>query len=386
MSGNVRGKVDIFVNTGDSGKNCQEFFKGLYDFLVSHPNMTLVARNSGALSTSGDTAYWDQSGPFKTNAWAVFKLGKTIEKPFTVYFQIQLGMSGDFGNVSPGSPGLAENLANGTCVAIQVAMGVGGDENPFKGTMNAGSPNDTRANPIWGVPTGGTACHVFPRSNNSLGAHTTAKQNFTIISQPSTVACRYHIIADDDSLIILADQSDDNSFSLYWAGTYEPRADISITRPFLSFGSYSNSLPILLGTAFGTTAGTLQQGGVVTAINEVRSVAFDRLQGIVSSSILPTQMGNGSNESDEYGIPFFGIEAVSSGGPSLGFLGDIFLMRETSNVATNDTDSAFFRAAFGSATTTAVKVTVPWSGVAAPKATSTRSGSTFVRGRVAADG
>lgn len=380
MSGDIRGRVDVVVNTVSSGNNAQEFFKTLYDFFVSHPNMTLISRNSGAASTSGAIAYWDQANPFRTNAWAVFKQGKTLLKPYPVYFQIQMSMALDFG-VAPGSPGVAEASANLTVVAIQCAIGMGGDQNPFKGTMNAGSPNDTRANPAWGTPSGGTTYHVFPRSNTGTGSHAASANNFTILSQAATNACRYHIIADDDSLVILMDQSDNNSFSIYYAGTYEMRADLDIPRNFVSFGSFASALPLSIGSQYGTTAGSGLQGGMVFVNDSVRGVALDRHQTIVSSAFQPSF----NDAYGEYGIPVCSLEPSALGVVAGGYAGNVSFIRETANVDTNDTNADFSRAVFGPSTIAPVKVVVPWSGLAAPKATSTRTGTSFSRIRTAAD-
>jgi len=370
----------MLIGTGNSGNNSQEFFKGLYDFFDSHPNVTLVARNSGSASASGDVGYWNQPGPFKTNAWAVFRFEPTLLRSFPVYVQIQLAMGSDFGT-APGSPGVIENGGTVTGVGIQCAIGVGGDADPYRGTKNAGVPNDTRADPIWGIPTGGTACHVFPRSNNGAGAHTASKNNFTLIGNPGTSSCRYHVVADDDSFTILMDVNDDNSFAAYYAGTYERRADLPQVRNFVCFGSFGSALPFTIGSQYGTTAGTGLQGGMIFLDEKVRGVGLDRLQSIVGTALQPSF----ATEVDEYPIPVYASEASEQGVIAVGLAGYVSFVRETANVATNDTNADFTVAAFGPSTTATVKTVVPWSGVAAPKATSTREGTTFSRTRTEHD-
>ncbi len=390
MSGKIRGKVDVFQSSVGSGNAAQECFTGLYATFAAHPNMTLVSRNCGLSSSPGDIGYWDEPNPFKDNAWAVFRMEKTEERPFPYYVQIQLTLNNTFGN-APGNPGLLDGfngINGGIGVGIQVAVGVGGDENPFKGTMTAGASNDVRADPIWGVPVGGTECHVFPRSNNGFGSHATSKQNFTKITGLSATQLRYHYILDDDNILILVESTSAGTTAcgLYWAGPYVPRAGLGAIRAMGAIGGVSANVPLSAGTQYGLAAGTGNQGGLLM-LNPgqgVRGIGIDRYQNLLSSSIIPTQM-TGTLEYPEYMLPMFGLEARVLGVPAVGLAGHISFFRETANADFRDCSTDFTRAAFGSSTTTAIKVTVPWNGVSAPGATSTRNGLDFVRDRVPAD-
>lgn len=386
MSGSIRGKVDVLINAGLGTRNTQEFFKGLYDFLASHPNVDLVARNSGLASNAGDVGYWDESGPFTENAWAVFRMRETLERPYPVYLQIQ--WAGSTFGLSPGSPGSLNGITDSTAVGIQVAIGMGGDQNPWAGTQTAGAVNDTRANPVWKNPAGGTDSYVYPRTNNAGGSFSASRASFTTISQPSSITARYNILADDDTLIILMDPGDASAWRLYYAGIYDAHPSTGIQRAFCSFGSWQNTIPITAGSTFGLPTGTGAQGGLIHAFAGVRGMMVDRMASMLTSTLQPENLVNddsGFSMFPEHGVALASAEANLLGQSSSGFAGKTGFYREVCNVGSGDSSADFLRAAFGSSTTTAIKVTVPWSGLAAPKSTSTRTGVSFVRDRVSSD-
>lgn len=403
MSGIIRGKVDCLSNTGSTANNCQEAFKNCYDFFASHPNMTLISRNSGSSSAAGDIAFWDQSNRFRHNAWAVFRMNPTAVRPYPVYFQIQYGESGggvNFGN-APGSPALVggSDVTNNTAphLGIQVAIGEGGTENPFKGTMNAGSPNDTRANPLWGVPTGGVRAHLFPRTNNPGGPalNVTQKHDFCHMHgfQNGAIAHRYHFIADDDSFLFMLDEGDTNTYdSMNYSGIFVPRTGLSLTYPFVMLGlGYDSSgtvYPLPINQEFGNptlVALSRRDGGVVAGAtsNGVRNVFVDRFQNIISNSQQPN-LQFAAPEYEEFTIPLYTNE-TSAGAVAIAHLGHITFIKESANLSTNDTNVALTRAAFGDNTLTSVKTMVPWGGLTPPKSNSTRGGTLFTRARVASD-
>ena len=68
MAGTVKGKVDCYFNvlgpTYDYRSVAQGAFTSLYNFFLSHPNMTLIARNGGNGGTAANVNYWDQANPF----------------------------------------------------------------------------------------------------------------------------------------------------------------------------------------------------------------------------------------------------------------------------------------------------------------------------------
>lgn len=387
MSGSIRGKVDILTNAGNSTRNAQEFFKGLYDFMVGHPQMTLVARNCGAGSAVGDIGYWDQPNPFGNNAWAVFELRPTLERPYPVFFQIQWASS-TFG-AAPGSPGSVDGSTASNTVAIQAAIGVGGDQNPWAGTQSGGALNDVRADPVWKLPSsGGTEVHVFPRTNNVGGAFNASKSSFSNITTSSGLSTRYHILADNDSLVILFAPGDTANWRMYFAGIYDVHPSTGIYRAYCSFGSVNNIIPFTAGSLYGRLDGQGAQGGLIHAFGGMRGMAFDRIAALLTSTVQPENLVSADSEFGEHlehGLSLCSSEPALFGISASGFAGQLGFVREVANVDSGDSSTDFLRAAFGSSTKSAIKVTVPWSGVAPPGDTSTREGFDFERFRVPSD-
>lgn len=526
MSGVIRGKVNClnFISSGgndtDYNKSANEWFKNLYDFWDSHPNATLVSRHSGSGSLPGSDTFWDGARPFTHNAWAVFRLEPTSARPFPVYFQFQRG-GPNVQNIgaSPGAPAL---LNGGNSVGnsiprsgFQFAIGEGGTENPFGGTVvvthptpdktntvdspdatdeastvtlanelkadhnahlgqsgvhsvndvvnvittsdatnyataytllndfkakynahrasttyhvtadttnalsttDASTPatafalannakflynyhrrldrgNDTRSSPIWVVPPGGTRVHVYPRPNNSGGPSGTvaAKSDFAQMAvHDINTFMRYHFIADDDSFVYLFDTGDDNTYSGYFCGLFNPRVDLTLTYPYVMIGSYQagTGVPFSRASVYGDPNGTgldnRINGGVVAGLtaNGVRQVSMDRYQNIVSSANQPTQQTT-VPEYEEFAIPLYTTE-TSFGLIGVGHLGEIRFVRDSANLSTNDTNAALTRAAFGASDSTGVKLMVPWGGSESPKASSNRAGVSWVRARVPSD-
>lgn len=91
MSGNYRGKIEMWLNTGSGLDNCQGVFKGFYDFWNSHPNATMLSINYGAYTALG--------GTFSvTNNSATVTASQTITIPTivagtTLYFSNQLNVA-----------------------------------------------------------------------------------------------------------------------------------------------------------------------------------------------------------------------------------------------------------------------------------------------------
>ena len=74
MAGPIRGKVDCFHNSGSQFTNAQAHFKNIYDFCVAHPNMSLIARHGGLTGGAANVNYYDETNPFLSNAWFVFRM------------------------------------------------------------------------------------------------------------------------------------------------------------------------------------------------------------------------------------------------------------------------------------------------------------------------
>jgi hypothetical protein len=385
MSGQIRGKIECFLNEGNGNNNAQAFFTSLYNFLAAHPNMTLIARNAGASQAAANVGYYDSATPFGNNAWAVFKAAATSgsggPRNFDYYLLIQYAIAYGFGS-APGNPGLVINGTGNSdgIVAIQAAIGVGGDGNPWKGT-GATLGSNAKGSPVWGAPTGGTFAHVFPRSNNPGGSHATNRENcaylFSQYQYYSPAKARAHLLADDDSLVIALDVDDANAYRLTYLGPFTARQGLALPYPLIMVSTGNNVLPFQVGQSYGPPQGNYwQEGGAVHRDNNigVRQIFMERLNNIVNSTLIQPNRIFATPQFDEFPVAFYIDES-----PFEGYLGQLDFVREVGNIATHDTSSDKLRMVVGSSTLSAVKMTIPWDGSTTPKSGITRQGIDFVR-------
>lgn len=386
MAGQIRGKIEMFLNEGNGHNNAQALFKGLYDFFTAHPKATLVARQAGSGRAAGDTGYYDSGTPFGNNAFFVVKMARTDgdvpagPRAFDYYVLIQWADGSTQLGASPGNPGLANGSTSSLSagkVGIAVAVGVGGDGNPWNGA-GASLGAHTKGTPVWKVPTGGTHVHVLPRSNNSLGSHATNKENLSLLFSQyaftAGVRARAHVVADDDSFVVLLDNDDDNTYGLAYVGVLTSRQGLTLPHPFVMFAS---GIPLSMNTAYGETGGTSGfQGGAIHRDNNVgvKQLVLERLNVFVNSTTLQPNRLFATPEFDE-----FPLACALSETPNHGFLGQVDFLREVGNIATHDTSSDKKRVVIGDNNVGTVKLSAPWDGATTPKSGITRQGIDFSR-------
>ncbi|HVW29227.1 MAG TPA: hypothetical protein VHC69_27865 [Polyangiaceae bacterium] len=387
MAGQVRGKIECFLNEGNGNNNAQSLFKALYDFFTAHPKATLIARQAGAGRAAGDTGYYDSPTPFGDNAWFVVKLERTDgdvpagPRAFDYYVLFQYASNGAGFNAAPGNPGLfvgsTSPLSAGK-IGVSVAIGVGGDANPWNGA-GASLGANTKGTPVWMVPAGGTQVHVLPRSNNAGGTHTTNRENMAAVMSQSFGSgpkARAHVVADDDSFLIAVDNDDDNTYQAVFVGLLTPRQGLALPHPLVMIAD-SGLLPWSMNSVFGDPAGTAsQQGGGVHRDNTIgtRQLVMERLNILVNTSVLQPNRLFATPEFDE-----FPIACAINETPHHGFLGQVEFIREVGNIATHDTSADKLRCIIGSSTVPSVKLSIPWDGATTPKSGITRQGIDFVR-------
>jgi hypothetical protein len=387
MGGQIRGKLECFLNEANGNNNAQALFKGLYDFFLAHPKATLVARNAGSGRSATDIGYYDSATPFGDNAWFVVKLTRTDTdvpagpRAFDYYVLFQYASSAVGFNTAPGNPGQmlgsTSSFSTGK-IGVAVAVGVGGDGNPWNGagaTMGA----NTKGTPVWKVPTGGSQVHVLPRSNNNGGSHSTSRENTAQIfsqSPSGALKSRAHIIADDDSFVIAVDNDDDNTYQVTFVGVMTPRQGLALSYPLVMIAD-NGILPWTVNSIYGDTAGTQgQQGGAIHRDNTigVRQLYMERLNIFVNTTVLQPNRLFATPEFDE-----FPVACALNELPHHGFLGQVEFVREVGNIATHDTSSDKKRCVVGTSTITTVKLSIPWDGATTPKSGITRQGLDFVR-------
>jgi hypothetical protein len=286
MGGQIRGRLECLFppsyNSEPKRDSLQAMFTALYKYhkyLETLGIVTEIARHGGVSSTAANVNFWDETNPFKNNAWFVFRWNTHSERswPYYVYYQFNRSDVGNF-TAAPASPsailGTSATAYTWFSLGMQAAIGVGGDQNPWNGAGTMGQ--NTKGTPVWKIPSGGSAVHVFPRSNNIGGSHNTNKENCAglYLSDYSSVqAHRMHMWSDLDGLFWTFTSSDTGYYWFHYTGVYTPRAEVPTpTYPLVQFtmnAAWSS-------TQYGDYAGTSNyQGGVYSQVhNAVRPMRF----------------------------------------------------------------------------------------------------------------
>ena len=394
MSGTLRGKVEcLFGLRANAIGYClvQEMFTSLYNYFKSHPNMTEIARHGGLGGTAANVNYWDVANPFNNNAWYVFKMGTLTDNvlytgtrtyPWYILVQWNRSDQGLFG-VAPGNPGLVDGATNTNTsqLCIQFAIGIGGDQNPWNGSGTLGA--NTKGTPVWKTPTGGTSVMVFPRSNNVGGNHNTNKENMTAVfwkANNDSTGSRCNILMDDDSMVLLVDWQNNDSWDATYFGLFAPRPSLPLNYPIvmLSTGTvgrlpffFSNTTnKNVFGSVSGTGTGITSPnncGGIPASnpeVNGVRGVCIDRYTTVFETG---SQYGT-INPNKYFSTPTldeFPIAVIMYETPNYyGYAGQVDFIREAAweSQRVRSTGSGSTRALFagGTGSIAAVKLSVPW--------------------------
>ena len=354
----------------------QEAFTSLYKFFLVHPNMTEIARHGGLAGNASNVNYHDEANPFLPNAWFVFRMNTVTENPaytgtrtFPWYVLVQWNRFdlSTFGS-SPGNPGLTEGSTSGSgsqsVVSVQFAIGVGGDQNPWNGGGSLGT--NTKGSPVWVTPGGGgTAVHVFPRSNNTGGTHNTNKENCaTIFSSTVNSASRSNVVCDDDNIVFL-NTTDLSQYNMLFFGEYHPKPGTTPEYPYVMLGTgISSTLPLSRGSILGTTAGNAPNCGAVLVNGSIRSIVLDRYTFALDNSTTcpaPNRVVGGL-EWDEFPIPVFAYEVPNN----IGYLGQVNFIQEIAAVPHGTLKSDGTKVVVGSSALPVfgtARVTCPWGSV-----------------------
>jgi hypothetical protein len=401
MCGTLRGKIDCWTNSGSQFTNAQAIFKGLYDFLKSHPNMTEIARNGGLGGSASNINYYDEADPFSHNAWYVFRMNDaTLESgdanptgysgsrtyPWYIYVQFGRGDVGVNWNASPATPSVHEtssslNSNTGAVICqfcIPVGTIAGTSEAPWNGSGTLGT--NTKGDPVWrttaGNPTGFQGSYVFPRTNGPGGSYSSSRQSSSTIvyAYNNGSPIRYSFIADDDSLVILTNIGDNaNDWVLTYFGRYNVRPGITMDYPMVHL---QGGLPLgVNNTIYGPTNGAYPGGGIpmnAVATDGVRQVIISRYREFFNQYSSPNRMFS-TEKYDEWKIPVIAYETPTF----FGYAGDIEFLQEVYNWSPNDMTTGRLRASWGADTPFGIKLTTPWDGSSSPRSNFNRAGISF---------
>jgi len=398
MAGTVRGRIDCLVTEASNSILCaQAKFKTIFDFLSSLPGWTRIAwymGNAGGNIPGGakrGNDYHDGEAPFGHLAFAVFKVRGTVK---TWYCLIQFldGQSTD-----PTGAGAPARFAGGGIgyagVGIQMAWGYdaeGNELNPWNGsTKNDGTDTKgTDGGEVWKVAEG-ELLRVLPRSNGMGGKFSPLREDLANLGTPhhkfaAYLPHRFHLVADDDSLVLLEDYGDSGSVSMTYAGIYVPRAGWNPIYPFLlvhnesnnGLWSVSQSIDSRYGDLYGGTPG--MNGGIAipegSTLPGVRSLCFDRMEGFAATSSF--QPNGVVSDFEEWAICCGVNEQESALHGWLGFL-DPSLLREAFGMNNNAYKKDKSRVYMGSGLAKRLKYSIPWDGQQVPGTNRTREGISF---------
>ena len=382
MGGTVRGVVNGRTNGPTEFHNTGDVFKVWHDAITAHPITTRVALQYGFGGTGLD--FWDGVNPLGSNCFAVWRINPSAARSWPYYLLLQAtgGTAARTFGITPGDPGDTSlgNSSSTAYIGIGVAIGIGGDLNPWNGTTNndgtdlkggasGNSPGADGTNSVWRTPVGGTGLVVLPRANNGTGADATAKSkligagNFGNVGQVD-----YHLVMDDDNFFFHSRYT--GTGTDVCVGLLDPIPALSMPYPLVAF--------VLQNFLDGTSLNA-EQSGVVwpdpTDPDPVRQILL-RYPGNFGQA---TEQPNNVFSPPQYDMT--PIVVVANENPNVGAIGhfgssDQFF-RYTYNCPRDSASLTRDRAVFGTSNLTVAKVCVPWDGVSIPTNGPDRNGVTF---------
>jgi hypothetical protein len=377
MAGIIHGSVD-HVNSGATpAQRNQELFTWIYNFvvnqLIANGYATMIATQYGTAGTGFD--YHDGANPSGENALFLFRMNTSTERPGggsalgAYYVLVQWADTNAFG-AAPGNPG---KISNGTGDGVGICAAFREDgTSPWAGTTN-NDGTDTKGATVW-TP-GGSTLHVMERSNSPGGGNVTNKENMNRVIDCGGGNARFHLIGDEDSIILLPDELNDTSYNIVYIGLYDAPSYITASYPLVFL---STSLPMSTGHTYGTVTGnSSQEGLLVTADISGPGDGAWQMDLFDTNIMTAAQQPNiqiTPNEFDEQDIPVIARDLNQT---LYGLCGALPLAQQTFNVATESANAALDRAAFGSAVVASQKIVTPWGTAGAPNTTSTRAGRQF---------
>lgn len=388
MSGPIRGSIEHYGApvVASTSASVQDIFVSIYNFLNSNGSKLGIQRvcyNTGstpigAPAVRGMNRY-DSASCAGSNAFAVFTF-KSASLPWTILIQWCDGTTNT--NTAPGAPGLLNGSAILAGLGIAVAQNSDGSL-PWAGTQRD-TPNASgsarKVGTVWN--SGSAFLSVWPRSNVSGGATTSARQNMMqLFTANSTNSYRLQMVADYDNLAILIDDYADNTYAhAFIFGKYVPLTGSSTAGTYFGACCLAGTFPQNAMTVMSTTAGIAigaYEGGVAfpsaSATRTVKNIMFDRLSGLTSPSYTAYHPNKTFSSASYTEFPLIVVTNETNEEGYLGMHNEFF--REVYNTAIHDTNIGGTRCAFASSLTLAtVKMTIPWHSGTAPGSGTTRGG------------
>lgn len=381
MSGPIHGSIEhLFLGSGQGTGSVQTAFINVYNFLNNNTGTLGIQRiafhtgskDTGMTDTRGMNFY-DQANPAGQNSWACFCFS-SASVPF--YVLVQWAGSTAVGT-APGSPALFK--ASATTNVLGLAFASRADSgNPWNGSSGSNGL-DTKGTPVWHP--GASSLILAPRSNDGVraGAHGTSRQNLLGFPVGSGTDYRLSMVADYDNFVIMYDSANDNSYAPCIMASYTPLSGVNPQVPWVVYND-STTLPLLVATAYGDTAGSgTPQGGIGYPTVSVSGSCIPGIDRYTSATFFQNTNGQPNRA---FALPRFDEFPIMVGlfetPNQVGATGQLFnFYREVYNVASQDTNNDGSRAAFGTTTQAQIKLTIPWVSGTVPGSGATRAGFQF---------
>jgi hypothetical protein len=401
------GLLDCLSTVAAAENLSQEYYFGFTRFmgyLSSSNQATLIAWNSGSILPNGGNfgtgsfetkTQWDGASSFGLGTHSVWRIHTSSTRNWEWYLYAQMvsssaGAIRQAWNIPISGYGNTADNINGTStnrgILLQAALLISGSAsfNPWNGTGVYGASQASI--PRWVSGSNTRNLFVLPRSNDNGGTHVYQKSNALTLGSRlvnSDTTLRYHFIYDGDALLCMNDAGDNGSYGVTYLGAYTLRT--SLTSSGIGTGSYGFLMysqidgltdTLTLGTAFGDTVGSTstQNGGVV--------LTFDTM---ITGSKIGIVDTVGTFHGSAYQLNFltsqydeFPVYVGPSEGATSGLAGTLNpgLIRYARDMAVHDATADLSRAVFGgSAVTSNLKITTPWTGSVAPGLGTDRTGS-----------
>lgn len=377
----VVGVSDIRSFTGTQSHIYLEMYVSAIRFLTSPQAQSVgierIAYNTGSSATGEN--FPDQPGNVGHNAWSCFRF-LSASVPF--YMLIQ-ATGNNSPNSAPGTPGLFDNNAGVSGLAVSFAMRADGG-NPWNGSV-ARSGSDWKGTPVW---TGGSSdLFVWPRVNGIGGSRASNKDSMMGIFRSVAISApfpragtRMSIVSDENNIIFVGDDDSDMNCRLLYFGKYVPRPGLTTGHPYVCLRNSEDTVASFTHTTYGSTSGNavlIADGGIVhpTLLSSgTCAVIATSLSAFWSQTFQPnTVVPTGSFAFDEFPI-FIGVSEY----PHAGYVGMIDWIRQTYGPGTGETNESGTRAFFGNSSRWSAKVSIPWSPDVSPYTGTDRAGTIFV--------
>lgn len=368
MSGTLHGSIDHNIAAGISEKPSRDIFAAAANYFDSKFTKIAWQKGSGFSGTGALGGYTSDTNRSGDNAFGVWRWDRIDGKK--LYILLQWAYNSNLG-VSPGNPATNNQLAN--TVGIQFAMRLDGG-NPWNGTTVNDGTDTKNGTSVWTA--GASTLLVWPRVNDTGGSSTT-KSGLMAMMPGTTVAHRFGIMSDDDSLYWYSTTTSTSVSQVGFFGPYSTRSGITPNLGYVCLNSTQSAPSPADNTVYGTTTGnsTREGGASINAAGGVRACRTFILSSLGNSIYQKNNLASGT----PYDVIDVFICMDDSTGPTQGLIGKLNVsdIAVTYNMPNFDTNVGKTRVCIGDSSLASWKWLIPWNGSTTPNSTASQTGVQF---------